>query len=322
MEKLKEYKKITEITETLYSIIIYNKSVIDITNFFEDQLQKSKKINNPIKKHKINNRLFNFIKYFKDLYDDDNTIINSIFLINDNIFSYELNKYEINILTTYNIFNIYIKCDTYFYIDTFIDILYNLEFIYTIKVNKNDMYIIKLNKNKEKEIYNNKLSNEQKIIDEIEKIKKDYNYKDIIIIYGISPYIGKIENIIKNNINQYNIFIIKDFCNKESLYNIYQDELMKKNHILLEKILNGLNNDKINTDLYVFGKLKIEIKDAIEAYMLKELYIEDKKLDNLKKFIDESLLNFKIIPIKMLENGDIGDNFIKNYNGLMGIKYY
>ena len=68
--------------------------------------------------------------------------------------------------------------------------------------------------------------------------------------------------------------------------------------------------------------LKIEIKDAIESYSIKELYIEEKKLNKLKEFIDHTLLNFKIINIKSLENNDIADSFIKNYNGIMGIKYY
>ena len=44
---------------------------------------------------------------------------------------------------------------------------------------------------------------------------------------------------------------------------------MKKNHIELEKRLNDLQNSKTNIDLYIFGKLKIEIKDAIESYSIK-----------------------------------------------------
>jgi hypothetical protein len=83
-----------------------------------------------------------------------------------------------------------------------------------------------------------------------------------------------------------------------------------------------MKNEKTNIDLYIFGKLKIEIKDAIESYSIKELYIEEKKLNKLKEFIDHTLLNFKIINIKSLENNDIADSFIKNYNGIMGIKYY
>ena len=106
------------------------------------------------------------------------------------------------------------------------------------------------------------------------------------------------------------------------MYSYYEDELMKKNHIELEKRLNDLQNSKTNIDLYIFGKLKIEIKDAIESYSIKELYIEDRKLELLKNFIDNDLLNFKIYTIKSLKNGDIAEQFIKDYNGIMGIKYF
>ena len=41
-----------------------------------------------------------------------------------------------------------------------------------------------------------------------------------------------------------------------------------------------------------------------------------------KDCIEPECFNFKIIPIRSLENGDIGSKFIEDYKGLMGIKYY
>ena len=91
MEKLKEYIHNEETTDTLISIIIYDKNTNDIIKYFEDQLEKAKKITNIIKKNKINTRLFNFIKYINDNYEE-NSIVNSIFLIDDKIHYYELKK--------------------------------------------------------------------------------------------------------------------------------------------------------------------------------------------------------------------------------------
>jgi hypothetical protein len=91
---------------------------------------------------------------------------------------------------------------------------------------------------------------------------------------------------------------------------------------LLEKKLLDLQNPNTNTDLYIFGKLKEGIKEAIEMYMVKELYIEEKKLERLKKIVDPSFLNFKIIEIKSMQDGDSASHFIKDYNGIMAIKYY
>ena len=106
------------------------------------------------------------------------------------------------------------------------------------------------------------------------------------------------------------------------IYIIYQENIYKNNLELLEKKLNELSNEKTNLDLFVFGRLKMEIKDAIEAYSLKELYIEERKLELLKDILEPEYFNFKIILIKSFQAGDIGDKFITDYKGLMGIKYF
>jgi hypothetical protein len=90
----------------------------------------------------------------------------------------------------------------------------------------------------------------------------------------------------------------------------------------LEKKLGDIKNPNTNIDLYIFGKIKYEIKEAVESYMVKELYIDNNKIEKLREIIPEEFLNFKIIPIKSLENCDIASLFIKDYNGIMGIKYY
>jgi len=311
---LKDYKQIEESTDTLLSFIIHNKKCSDIIKYLEDQINRAKNISNPTKKHKINNRLFALNKYIFETNNNEENIINSIFLVHDKIIEYKLNKEEISTALKYNILNIFQKSDTKFHIDYFIDIFYNFQFIYAFRLNKNELIIKELNKNKELDLSKIVISNENKLLEEIEKIRK--TYKDILFIYGLSPFINKIEQENKN------IILIKEFVSKENIYDLYENELMKKNHILLEKRLIDLKNEKTNLDLYIFGKLKIEIKESIKDYIVKELYIEEKKIDKLKLFIDESLLNFKIIPIKSLENGDIADIFIKDYNGIMAIKYY
>ena len=311
MNKLKEYTNIDDSIETLYSIYIYNKKVKEVVNYFEDELEKAKKINNIIKKNKINNRLFNFIKYLNDNYEEE-SLLNSIFLIHDKIILYELKKVEIEIAEHYNFPKIFVKCDTKFLIEYFIDLFYNLTFIYAIKINSNEYSTIKLNSNKMKIIEHGKINNEQKIVELIDNIRKNENYKDFIIIIGNVKIPSNIKNIIFS----------KDLLNNNEIYSLYEYEIMKEYNNLLRKRLDELKNENTNLDLFVFGKLKFEIKEAIESYALKELYIETKKLENLKRFISDEFLNFKIIPIKSLEDGDDASIFIKDYNGLMGIKYF
>ena len=292
----------------LFSIYIYNKRVNEVIDFFQEELEKAKKINNPIKKHKINNRLFNFIKYLENNYNENDTL-NMIFLLDEKVINYTLNKTEIAIANEFNFPKIFVKCDNNFCIDYFIDLFYNLTFIYGIKINKNEYSLLKLNKNKSKTLESGKINNEEKLNEIIEKIRINENYKDIIVVVG-SNY-KKIVNkkVIINNENN-------------NIYDIYQNEVMKENNILLKKRLDELKNEKTNYDLFIFGKLKLEIKESIENYIVKELYIEEKKLEKLKTFIDEEYFNFTIIPIKSIEDGDIASIFIKDYNGLMAIKYF
>ncbi len=66
----------------------------------------------------------------------------------------------------------------------------------------------------------------------------------------------------------------------------------------------------------------MEIKEHIENYMLKELFIEERKIKILEGIVEKETLNFRIIPIRSLQTGDIGQEFIDKYNGLMGIKYF
>jgi hypothetical protein len=83
-----------------------------------------------------------------------------------------------------------------------------------------------------------------------------------------------------------------------------------------------MNNQNTNLDLFVFGRLKKEILEAIECFSLKELYIEERKIEILQESLDDSFFNFKIIPIVSLKDGDIASKFINDYKGLMGIKYF
>ena len=92
--------------------------------------------------------------------------------------------------------------------------------------------------------------------------------------------------------------------------------------MLLDKRLKELSNPNTNLDLFVFGRLKKEILEAIESFSVKELYIEERKIIILKDCLDDSHFNFKIIPIISLKEGDIGSKFIDEYKGLMCIKYY
>jgi len=169
MEIFKSYRNIEEKIDILFTIIIYDTKSEDVLKNIENQLIKAKNITNPVKKFKINNRLFSLSKNINDNYKEEDKI-NSIYLVDDKIFEYKLNKNEIKTAIDYSFYKIEILNDTNFKIDYLIDLFYNFNFIYTIKLNKNNLIINKMNKNKEKILEEIKISNESKIIESIENI--------------------------------------------------------------------------------------------------------------------------------------------------------
>jgi hypothetical protein len=322
MDELKKFINIRNTLDVLYTILIYNKSVSSILNDIEEQRIKAKNISNPVKKHKIMERLFLFENYLNNNYNPDrntnNEFINSIFLIDETVYRYDLTTEMLNIAKEYNMRNYFTKIDTFFHIEYLIDFFTNFYFIYHLKVNKNEATLTKMNKNKEKEIYNSKSITESGFNDLCNRIRSEYNYKENIFVSGNSPALfGKISNI---NINK-NIILKNENLSRNDVWDLYENELMKLNIVELDKRIIELNNPKY-VDLYVFGKLKVEIKEAMECYSLKELFIEEKKLEKLKEFVGPEFFNFKIYIIRALEVGDSACNFINSYNGIMGIKYY
>jgi hypothetical protein len=315
MDELKKFINVRNTLDVLYTILIYNKSVSSILNDIEEQRFKAKNISNPVKKQKIIERLFLFENYLNNNYNPGEAIINSIFLIDDKIYRYDLTNEMLNIAKEYNMRNYFTKIDTFFHVEYLIDFFTNFYFIYHLKVNKNEAILTKMNKNKEKEIYNSKSITESGFNDLCNRIRSEYNYKENIFVTGNSPALfAKINNV-------KNIIIKNDNLSRNDVWELYENELMKLNIVELDKRLVDLNNPKY-VDLYVFGKLKVEIKEAMECYSLKELFIEEKKLEKLKEFVEPEFFNFKIYIIRALEVGDSACNFINSYNGIMGIKYY
>jgi hypothetical protein len=318
MESLLEFKTIQENTESLITILTYDKKKIEIIKILEVQLEKAKKITHFQKKTRINNRIYSLLQRINDCPIDDEQIFEpTLFLISDKTIEYKLNSKELKIVRDYSIPTFFIACEDHFLISYFYDIFYNFEFIYSIYFTNNNVSISEFNKNKEKEIFKKNIKNDILFFEEIDNLKQNIK-NPFFIVFGKSSLFDKIKTKNRSDF----LVIAKEYYSRSELYCIYEIENMKKNHILLEKKLNDLQNTKTNTDLYIFGKLKKDFQEAIESYQVKELYIEENKLEKLKSFINHDLLNFTIIPIQVLEKGDVADLFIQNYNGLMGIKYY
>ena len=316
MEFLNKFDSYQENHESLLTVYVYQKSINELLSIFIKELDKAKNISNSVKRKKICNAYYLLINKYNEM--DDSNIISYLYFINEEkiLLEHELTSYEKNIIKEYKLREVYYIFDQIFQVEYIQHLFYNHDFIFTFTLNKNHIIISKINKTKLKELEQIKILNENDLIEKIKEIKLKYNYNGLIIIHGISSLLLKIE---KKDM----YIVLNELLSKDDLILYYETYLMKENLELLEKKLNDLQNTNTNIDLYVFGRLKLEIKDSIESYLLKELYIEERKIKLLNNCIeDKSCFNFKIIPIRSLKSGDIGEQFIEQYKGLMGIKYY
>ena len=70
----------------------------------------------------------------------------------------------------------------------------------------------------------------------------------------------------------------------------------------------------------IFGRQ--EVSQHIENSMIKKLFINPKLYLQLKNNADPTLLNFEIVIVKSIKTGDYGQQLNKNFQGMVGIKYY
>ena len=265
-------------------------------------------------KTKLNNRLYNLKLKIEKLNDD--VLISSIFLLNEIINEYKLKENEKEVIREYKCKNIYISNNVEFEIDYLNSLFYNFDFSYICLVDKTQIELKKINSSKIKELDKIKFVNEKNLVEILNDKISEYKIEEL--------YIHTNTNFYKSLVNERNskyICFDEEYTNDKLLEKI-KINIYEKNHLLLDKRVKELSNPNTNLDLFVFGRLKKEILEAIECYGLKELYIEERKLIILRECLDESYFNFKIIPIISLKEGDIGSKFIDEYKGLMGIKYY
>ncbi len=316
MEDWKRLQSIENRNESLITIVFHHISVENIIEKLEDFIEKSKKIGNSVKRYEIKQALEKLYENIKINYEVQNEILHKLYFLStqpDMIYEMDLSPTQTQLLQEYQFPTFIYSSSNQFPIEEWTDIFTNFFFIPVIQFQQQQLRIYKMNEYKMKEMENHVIRNESQWMEIYERMKREEN-GEYVIYYGQSAYLHTMKN---RGIER--VYI--ENLNKKEIWSIYQNEKMKDNLQKLQRKLYELNDER-NIDLYVFGRIKMEIKYHIENYLLKELYIEERKIKILKEMLPEECFNFTIIPIRSLERGDIGDRFIEDYHGLMGIKYY
>lgn len=296
----KKFAYIRDGHESLFTILIYDTDKEKILNDLKKRLEKIKEIKNTFKKQKLNDRLY---KLILNIESSQKQNYNNIILVSDEIKFIDLTTTDINMLREFTISNYSFEYGEYFKIDWLTGLFENLTY-YDIVIFNSSQYTHYLgNKYKKKKITQTSsqdllknIQNKFYLVGKINSLKPDFN-----------------KNLIEH--------IQTNMTWEQILEYIRQNEIKKQ----VEKLSDIIKNITIDSDSYIYGT---EIYDAIESYNIKELYIHkdfynefENKIIELKL---EDSINFKLDIIETLNSNSLDSSTIllKDFNGMIGIKYF
>lgn len=290
-----KYKR--ESQDSAFTILMWEISRDELISELKHKLSLISNIKNSFKRVKLNDRLY---EYLVQIEKSSINNYSQIVLIGSQIHIIKLSKSDIKTLQEYQIPKITIVNEEYFQIDWLLDLFDNFKF-YDIIINNSNIY-----SHWEGNMYKKK------------QISKSVNLEYIKNLNTNWFMVGKLVLPTKNK------FMLEHFPNNMSWEEIIRqiDKFEMKKKILQLQI--HLDNISLDESKYIFST---DIFDLIEQYNVKELYVHSE----VKKKFDDTIgekdlstnINFPIILIESIDkNQDASHFLLKNFSGILGIKYY
>jgi hypothetical protein len=287
-----------------FTILMWNFSKDELISELKHKLALISTIKNTFRKTKLNDRLYS---YLTQIEKSSIQTYSQIVLIGSETHIYKLDNNDISILKEYSIPKFSIQNDEYFNISWLIDLFENFKF-YDIIINDSN---------------SNTLTHWQGNLNKKKIIKQNVNTEYIKNLTLNWFMVGKLQ--LQNKTK----YLIANYPNNQN--NMSWSDIIGQIEILemkkkIEELDKHFENIAINSDKYIFGL--DDVCDMIYQYNIKELYIHEKIKSNFNdKIIEKDLssnINFNIIYINSIDNNlSNGANlFLKNYSGIIGIKYY
>lgn len=317
-EKLKKIKNQESTNETVYTIFLLNYSITECITFLYEKLQKIKIISNTKKRKDANDRIFNFKNKLEEIHTKKNIDkISGLFIVSDIIQGFMFNKETelIKHLTDFNVKDFMLLSSNSIRCDVINDIFYSQSLCNIIKINNNTCKHIQMNSIKNKVINDFKLTTTN---DLQEYIRSEIFIKENKKTFVIYPRYPKKE--ITQQFEEMTYIYEKDMTNFK-IIELNETLNNKENIDKLEKFISEINNPK-KINLLLSGQLDKQIKQAIETYMVKKLFVHKSIKDKFENVIDNEFINFEIIWIDTAENGDYSETFLSSWGGVVGELYY
>ncbi len=285
----------------LYTFLIHSCDLSQVKSYFVGLFDKIQTINDQYKRKIATERIKSFDKYWEDY--KLNSQINSVFLVSATnlIVRFDLNKAHVKTLLDFKIPTSQYFCDDCYNIEYIKKIISEDELINVCMIDNNVAQIIQLDSVK------NRLVTQTDLASAFDK----YNCE---IYWGLS---SQLASFIKKYPNKK---IINEKILKSEIWNriIYNRNLLAQEKLNNEVLIQITNTEK--SDLFIFGRQNVG--NQILNYGVKKLFITSKLYNNMIQKVEPQYLNFEIIVVNKNTDGDYADTLIKNFDGIVGIKYY
>lgn len=295
----KELGKIKETQDSAFTILMWDLSKDDLISELKHKLALISNIKNTHKRIKYNDRIYKYLAQVEK--SSIKTHSQIVFIGSEEPIVIKLEKSDIKTLQDFSIEKFTIENGEDFGIERLIDLFENFIFYNVIVSNSNSLTHMEGNSNKKR------------------IVEKNVSLEYLKNLNSQWFFIGKMPPQYKNKYCEGEINDLKP--------NPSWNEIMEKiNQIQTEKNANilqeHLNKMQLNSDKFIFGN---DIWNAIEQYNIQTLFLHIEK----KKYFDDKIvekdlttnINFQII---LVGKSDIlaSDILLKDYLGIIGIKYY
>ena len=293
-----KYKQITDKYESLYIFVIFEVTRDEMEENFIRFFKMLDSISDPKRKAFLKSRINDFKK---NIDSTKEPIINGIYLVGESIKYFPIEKYYIETLKMFKTNKYNYKFGKNYDIIWLKNLVLDRKYVNVVKVKNNDIIISKINSTKQLCTYNETIKS-MNLLDILKlKMEKDINF----MIHGNS-------NNLKQLIDYKNKLCLGIFNKELSLEEItdyIEDSLYIENIKELEELLKKIDDPKL-----VFGN---DIIDQAESGFIKTVYCSLEKIEKYSK-ID----NLQIKIIKSSKKVETINNFLKNFDSVLGIKYY
>ncbi|QKF94654.1 calycin family protein [Fadolivirus algeromassiliense] len=298
-----KFKDIRDKHEALFTIVVYNLTVEEIIQNIMHKMELAKNIKNPKKRSIVCKRFYNFKEYMKELKNDK--IINSIYLVDDQIEEIVLLKDWLDVLNHFNVDTFTFRYNEFFELNYLKQLLTDTSFKHVINVKNNLLIHIHLNPTKRRIHHQEEIKSM-----DIEGYLKQNNVNEKCVIHGVSSAI--------RNVNQNNHFVFSKQLKDDEIFEVFRKDNVLKIQKEAEGYMDLIKNEKTLSRI-VFGK---DLQKKIMSMEIQSIYCSPDMHTKISEKVPKDYLNFNLIKVESLEKGDIGDTLKNNYAGAIGVTYF